>query len=147
MLSRREILLLNAQEGRRRYGTLGNSYPGSFFKRPESMARAELVGIEDMEDDDLTPEGLRAKRQAIDEGNNTGHGLFFRGRHNAEGMCECAHAYGKHTNKNYGTLSCSMCNCMGYRHSIKNDEKTVVEKSQEKSMADRAMTGYSVGSY
>lgn len=45
----------------------GPGFPVSHFKRPESKDRADQVGIEDMEDEDLTPAGLKAKREALAE--------------------------------------------------------------------------------
>lgn len=48
--------------------TNAGGYPLSHFRRPESKERADSQGIEDVEDEDLTPGGLAAKLAALEEG-------------------------------------------------------------------------------
>lgn len=54
-------------EQKKAEGKNASGFPLSYFKRPESKDRADQVGIEDMEDEDLTPAGLKAKREALAE--------------------------------------------------------------------------------
>lgn len=44
-----------------------NSMPANYFKTASAAERAQQVGIEDMEDHDLTPAGLKAKKAVLDE--------------------------------------------------------------------------------
>lgn len=46
------------------------NFPSTYFARPESKQRADQFGLIDIEDADLTPEGLAAKKQEMIEGHD-----------------------------------------------------------------------------
>lgn len=60
-------------------------WPDNYFARPEAKERAELFGIEDVEDHDLTPAGLAAKKQALIEG----HEIEGAGKLGPSDVCQC----------------------------------------------------------
>lgn len=92
-------------------------FPLSHFKRPETKERADSQGIEDVEDDDLTTAGLRAKLEALEEG----HGdealiTAIKGKLGIQNAvmpaCLCGHFTADHDGDEG---PCQACACPGYR--------------------------------